>query len=118
LGIPIAFAIGIASLAVIFYGDLPTTVLSQRTFAGIDSFPLLAIPFFLYAGNLMSVGGINQKILGFCNALVGWIRGSTAIVTVFASSIFSSISGSGVATVSAIGGITIPAMKKENYSPS
>lgn len=118
LGIPIAFAIGIASLAVIFYGDLPTTVLSQRTFAGIDSFPLLAIPFFLYAGNLMSVGGINQKILGFCNALVGWIRGSTAIVTVFASSIFASISGSGVATVSAIGGITIPAMKKENYSPS
>lgn len=118
IGVPIAFAIGIASLAVILYGDLPTTVLSQRTFAGIDSFPLLAIPFFLFAGNLMSVGGINQKILGFCSALVGWIRGSTAIVTVFASSIFASISGSGVATVSAIGGITIPAMKKENYKPS
>ncbi|MBB4827051.1 tripartite ATP-independent transporter DctM subunit [Sporosarcina luteola] len=118
LGIPIAFAIGIASLAAIVYGGLPISILAQRSFAGIDSFPLLAVPFFLLAGNLMTAGGINERILRFCMALVGWIRGSLGIVTVVASALFASISGSGVATVSSIGGITIPAMKKNHYDPS
>ncbi|NEU32630.1 TRAP transporter large permease [bacterium LRH843] len=118
LGVPIAFSIGIACLGAIVYGDLPTTILSQRVFAGIDSFPLLAIPFFLFAGNLMTVGGINHRILSFCSALVGWIRGSLGIVTVVASALFAAISGSGVATVSSIGGITIPAMKKAKYDPA
>lgn len=117
IGVPVAFAIGIASLAVIIVGDLPTTILAQRIFAGIDSFPILAIPFFMLAGNLMSAGGINDRILRFSNAVVGWMRGSLAIVTVFASSVFAAISGSGVATVSAIGGVTIPAMKRGKYSP-
>lgn len=114
LGIPISFSVGIATLAALLLGDMPLLVLPQKVFTGMDSVPLLAIPFFLLAGNLMS-GSITRKILGLSNALIGSVKGSLGVVTVFASAIFAAISGSGVATVSAIGGITIPAMKEEKY---
>ncbi|GHV50701.1 membrane protein [Deltaproteobacteria bacterium] len=116
LGIPLCFALGLATLAAMAYGDMPFLVIPQKLFTGIDSVPLLAIPFFLLAGNLMS-RGITQKILNLSNALIGSVKGGLGMVTVLASAVFAAISGSGVATVSAIGGMTIPAMKKEHYPP-
>ncbi|WP_213973966.1 TRAP transporter large permease [Tepidanaerobacter acetatoxydans] len=114
LGIPMGFALGISTLITLYLGGMPYIVLPQSMYAGVDSFPLLAIPFFMLAGQLMS-GGITNKIIAFSNALIGGIKGSLAAVTVVASALFSAISGSGVATVSAIGGITIPAMKDQKY---
>lgn len=117
LGMPIGYCLGAATLfALLYAGSFPLIVIPQQLFAGIDSFPIMAIPFFILAGNLMTAGGINQKIIRFCNSLVGWVTGSLAMVTVVASMFFAAISGSAVATIAAIGGITIPAMKKEKYS--
>jgi C4-dicarboxylate transporter DctM subunit len=116
LGIPICFSLGIATVIAMLYGGMPLLVVPQKMFTGVDSVPLLAIPFFLLAGNLMA-RGITQAILNFANAMIGAIRGGLGMVTVCASAVFAAISGSGVATVSAIGGMTIPAMKKEGYSP-
>ncbi len=119
LGVPIGFAIGIGCLAALMYnGSLPLVVIPQKIFNGIDSFPILAIPFFILAGNIMTHGGLNKKIIDFANSIVGWVTGSLAMVTVVASMFFAAISGSAVATVSAVGGVTIPAMKKEGYKPS
>ncbi|QTX31398.1 TRAP transporter large permease subunit [Aminithiophilus ramosus] len=118
LSVPVAFAIGIASMSAIIMGHFQLIIIPQKIFAGLDSFPMLAIPFFVLAGNLMTAGGINDKIMRFATAVAGWMRGSLGIITVVASAIFSSISGSGTATVTAIGGITIPAMKKEGYPAS
>lgn len=117
LGMPVAFAIGIASAAAIVTGNYNLIIVPQKILAGMDSFPMLAIPFFVLAGNLMTGGGITDRILDFTRAAVGWVRGSLGIVTVCASAIFAAISGSGTATVTAIGGITIPAMKKDGYPP-
>jgi C4-dicarboxylate transporter DctM subunit len=114
LGVPLCFSLGIATLAAMLLGDMPLLVIPQKMFTGVDSVPLLAIPFFLLAGNLMA-RGITQKILNLSNALIGSIKGGLGGVTVLASAGFAAISGSGVATVSAIGGMTIPAMKKEHY---
>jgi tripartite ATP-independent transporter DctM subunit len=116
LGMPIGYALGAATLLALLYnGSFPLILIPQQFFSGIDSFPIMAIPFFVLAGNLMTAGGINQKLIRFCNALVGWVPGSLAMVTVVASMFFAAISGSAVATVAAIGGITIVAMKKEGY---
>ena len=114
LGVPICFAIGIATVAALIMGDMPSIVLAQKTFTGMDSVALLAIPFFMIAGNLMS-GSINKKLIAFADAIIGWVKGSLSIVAVVSSAIFAAISGSGVATVSAIGGSMIPAMKEEGY---
>lgn len=115
LGMPLAFAIGFASMACILNEGYLLTVIPQKLFAGLDSFVLLAIPYFIFAGNIMSQGGITKKILDFASAAFGWLKGSLAIITVTASAIFAALTGSGVATVSGIGGITIPAMKDEGY---
>ncbi len=114
LGIPIYIALGIGTLAALNLAGMPVLVLPQRLFSGINSTSLLAIPFFILAGNIMS-RSITSKLINVANALIGWIRGSLALVTVLASALFGAISGSGVATASAIGGLTIPAMKKEGY---
>ena len=114
LGIPVCFSLGIACIAALVLGDMPTVVLAQNTFVGMDSVSLLAIPFFMLAGNLMS-GSCSRKLIDVADAFFGWITGSLAVVTVLASAVFAAISGSGVATVSAIGGILIPSMKKEGY---
>ena len=116
LGVPIGFSLGIASMfALLHDGSIPLIVIPQKIFNGIDSFPILAIPFFILAGNIMTAGGLNKKIIEFANSLVGWISGSLAMVTVFSSMFFAAISGSAVATVTAVGGTTIPGMKKEGY---
>ena len=114
LGIPIYIALGIGTLVALNMAGMPVMVLPQRLFSGMNSTSLLAIPFVILAGNIMS-RSITTKLINVANALIGWIRGSLALVTVLASALFGAISGSGVATASAIGGLTIPAMKKEGY---
>ena len=114
LGIPIYLALGIGTLVALNVADMPLIVLPQKLFAGMNSSSLLAIPFFMLAGNIMS-RSITGKLIDVSNALIGWIKGSLAVVTVLASALFGAISGSGVATASAVGGTTIPAMKEEGY---
>ena len=114
LGIPIYLALGIGTLVALNMADMPFIVLPQKLFAGMNSSSLLAIPFFMLAGNIMS-RSITGKLIDVSNALIGWIKGSLAVVTVLASALFGAISGSGVATASAVGGTTIPAMKEEGY---
>lgn len=116
-GIPIYLALGIGTLVALNVADMPLIVLPQKLFAGMNASSLLCIPFFILAGNIMS-RGLTQKLIDASNALIGWVRGSLAVVTVLASALFGAISGSGVATASAIGGITIPSMKKEGYPDS
>ena len=113
-GIPIYLSLGISALIAMAMADLPFEILAQKMFAGMNSSSLLAIPFFILAGNIMS-RSITGKLIGISNAFIGWIKGSLALVTVVASALFGAISGSGVATVSAVGGTTIPAMKEEKY---
>lgn len=113
-GLPIYLALGVGTLIALNMADLALITLPQRLFAGMNSTALLAIPFFILGGNLMS-RTITSKLIAVSNVLIGWIKGSLALVTVLASAFFGAISGSGVATASAIGGVTIPAMKKEGY---
>lgn len=116
LSVPIGIAIGIASMLTIFLSDsINMSMLIQKLFTSLDSFPLLAIPFFMLAGLLMGRGGISQRILTLANQLVGWMMGGLAMVTIVACTFFAALSGSGPATVAAIGSFMIPEMKKRNY---
>lgn len=118
LGVPIAFAMGLSAVAVLVIdGGVPLLVLPQRFFSSLDSFPLLAIPLYIFAGNLMNYGGITSSIVGFSRSLVGHIRGGLGQVNILTSVLFSGISGSASADVAAVGGMMIPAMKKEGYKP-
>ena len=109
LGFPIYIALGIGALAALNLADLPLIVLPQRMFAGMNGSALLAIPFFILAGNIMS-RSITGKLIDICNAIIGHIKGSLSLVTILASALFGAISGSGPATVAALGIILIPAM--------
>lgn len=115
VGIPIAYSLGISSLVTIIHEGFPLMVIPQKLFGGMDSFPLLAIPFFMLSGDLMNGGGLNKRIIRVANAFLGNLPGSLPIITIVASAFFAAISGSAVATVAAIGGITIPAMIKQGY---
>lgn len=115
IGIPIAYSLGISSLIVIIQQGFPLVVIPQRLFAGMDSFPLLAIPFFMLAGDLMNGGGLNKRIIRVANSFLGNVPGSLPIIVIVASAFFAAISGSAVATVAAIGGILVPAMIKQGY---
>lgn len=116
LGVPIAFSIGLASAAAILYqGNIPIVIVVQKMFTATDSFPLMAIPFFILAGSLMEFGGISRRLVDFANSIVGRMSGGLAIVAIMASMFFGAISGSGAATVAAIGGIMIPSMVKRGY---
>lgn len=116
LGIPIAIALGIASLVTIILStSLQTNIVIQNGFYSLDDFPLLAIPLFITAGVLMGSGGISKRLLNLANVLIGYVAGGLAMVTVLASMFFAAISGSGPATVAAIGSFMIPDMKKNNY---
>lgn len=118
-GVPIAVAVGLSGLLAIWLGsDIPLTVILQRQFTAVDSFPLMAIPFFILAGTLMEAGGISKRLVQFGNALMGHATGGLAIVSIVSSMFFAAISGSTVATVAAIGMVLIPAMKKLGYKPS
>jgi tripartite ATP-independent transporter DctM subunit len=115
LGVPIAFCLGITAAVSLLQLGLPLQVVAQRIFTGIDSFPLMAVPFFILAGDLMNQGGTTLRLIRFSNALVGWIRGGLAHTNIVASMFLAGISGSAVADASAIGGILIPGMTKEGY---
>lgn len=118
IGVPIAISLGVSALIAIYFGtNLPLDILSQKAFTSLDSFPLLAIPFFMLAGVLMGKGGVSKRLLDLATALVGWITGGLSLVTIIACMFFAAISGSGPATVSAIGGFMIPAMIQRKYAP-
>ncbi len=113
---PIAIAIGAASIAaIVVQGDFPLMMVIQRLFGGTDSFHLMAVPLFMYAGIIMEAGGISRRIIDFANALVGWLPGGMAAVTIVAAMFFAGISGSAAADAAAVGAILIPAMKKSGY---
>ncbi|KKM09077.1 C4-dicarboxylate ABC transporter permease [Clostridiales bacterium PH28_bin88] len=116
VGLPIAFSFGVASLLYLLSQSMPLTVLVSRTFGAIDSFPLMAIPFFVYSGDLMKGGGISKALTDFVYALIGRVKGALAHVTVIACLFFGAISGSSAATVAAIGGIMIPEMTSRGYN--
>ena len=116
VSLPIGISLGLATLiTMIATESIPTILIAQSAFTGIDSFPLLAIPFFMLAGTLMSYGGISKRIVDFAESLIGWVTGGLAMVTVLACMFFAAISGSGPATVTAIGSFMIPAMKEKKY---
>ncbi len=115
MGIPLALVMGITGFAVILAMGVPLQLVAQRMFTGIDSFPLMAVPFFILAGDLMNRGGTTVRIIGFANSLVGHIRSGLAHACVVANMIFAGISGSAVADASAIGSIMIPSMEKNGY---
>lgn len=115
LGIPIAFCLGITAAIALIKLDAPLRVVAQRIFTGIDSFPLMAVPFFVLAGDLMNRGGTTLRLVRFSNTLVGWIRGGLAHTNIVASMFLAGISGSAVADAAAIGSILIPGMTREGY---
>jgi len=116
IGVPIALSLGVASLVtMVFATNSSPSVIIQKAFSSLDSFPLMAIPFFILAGVLMSHGGISKRLLNLATVLIGFIAGGLAMVTVLASMFFAAISGSGPATVAAIGSFMIPSMKEKKY---
>ncbi len=115
LGVPVAFAIGLASVATILVAGLPVAVVFQKMVGGMQVFSFLAIPFFVFAGELMLYGGIAQRIVRFANSLVGHVRGGLGMSNVLGCTIFGGIAGSPLADVSAMGSVMIPLMKQEGY---
>ncbi|MFC3285856.1 TRAP transporter large permease [Litchfieldella rifensis] len=116
LGVPIAVSIMLASIIGIeFFSRLPLLMVPQRMFVGIDNFPLMAIPFFILAGNLMAAGGISQRLVDLAKSIVGGLQGGLAMTCVLTCMMFAAVSGSSVATTFAIGSILIPAMVKHDY---
>ncbi|SHK18501.1 TRAP transporter large permease [Paramaledivibacter caminithermalis] len=116
LSVPIGIALGLSTaITLILTSNIPLMMLAQNAFAGLDSFPLMAIPFFILAGNLMRYGGVSKRLLNFTDSIVGFLTGGLGMVTTMACMFFAAISGSGPATVSAIGSFMMPAMKEKNY---
>lgn len=115
IGTPIAFCLGISSLATVAYMGLPPLVVFQRLNSGMSVFSMLAIPFFIYAGDLMVRGGIAGRIVAFAASVIGHVRGGLGQVNILTSTLFGGISGSAVAEAAAVGGIMIPQMKARGY---
>jgi len=117
INIPIAVSLGLAAIAAVIATDsVPIMVIAQKLFTATDSFPLMAIPFFMVAGSLMEKGGISRRLIRLAKSMVGSVSGGLALVTVMASMFFAAISGSSPATVVAIGSIMITAMISQGYS--
>jgi tripartite ATP-independent transporter DctM subunit len=115
LGVPVAFSIGLSSLATLLYEGLPLAVGFQQMISGMNPFSFLAIPFFIFAGEIMMYGGIADKIIQLAKSLAGHVRGGLGMSNVIACTLFGGVSGSPVADVSAMGAVLIPQMKKEGY---
>lgn len=116
MGVPVAISLAASSAIFIFLdGRIPDVVVIHRMVNGVDSFPLLAIPFFILAGNLMNTAGITERIFGFAKALVGWMRGGLGHVNIGASVIFAGMSGAAVADAGGLGAIEIKAMRDAKY---
>jgi tripartite ATP-independent transporter DctM subunit len=114
-GVPIAYALGLASLLTMWQAGIPLALFVQQMYQGINSFVLLAVPFFLLAGILMNIGEITDRLIKMAMALFGWVRGSLAVVNVVVSMLFAGLSGSSVADAAGEGSIIIPAMIKAGY---
>ena len=115
LGVPVAFAIGLSSVATIIAAGLPVAVVFQKMVGGMQVFSFLAIPFFVFAGELMLYGGIAERIVRFANSMVGHVRGGLGMSNVIGCTLFGGVAGSPLADVSAMGSVMIPLMKKEGY---
>ena len=116
LGVPVAFAFGLAAIAgLLSWGNTSLMILPQRMLAGVDSFPFLAIPFFILAGDLMAASGITIALVRFCNSLVGRMRGGLSQVNIIANIVFAGISGAATADAAALGSVMIPAMVRAGY---
>ena len=115
IGVPVAYALAAASLLALFCLDLPSIVLAQQVGAGIGTASLIAIPLFIFAGEIMMRGGISERLIGLAAALVGRIRGGLGQVSILSSLFFGGVSGSAIADVSAVGGTMIPQMVKRGY---
>ena len=117
LGVPVAFAICSAAATTMFagFGTAKMMIVVQRMFASCDSFSLIAVPFFIFAGDLLAGGKISKVLVEFAESLLGWIRGGLTIVSVLAGMFFAAISGSGAATTAAVGATLIPELEKRGY---
>lgn len=117
LGFPVAICLGLTSLVALWISDVMLSLMAQRIFTGIDSFPLMAVPFFVLAGELMNRGGTTRRLIDFANVLVGRIPGGLAHTNIVASMFFGGISGSAVADAAAMGTILVPGMVRKGYEP-
>jgi len=115
LGVPVAFSIAAAALVVLFAGDVRPLMMIQRMFTAMDSFSLIAVPFFILAGDLMAKGKVSKVLVEFAETLLGMIKGGLSIVSVIAGMFFAAISGSGAATTAAVGATLIPELKQRGY---
>lgn len=115
IGVPIAVSIGLASTGVLLVKNIPLVVVPQRMFAGTDSFPLMAVPFFVLAGDIMAKGTMSKRLVQLAEDLFGFIKGGLGIVAVFASMFFAAICGSGAATAAAVGAPLVPQLKERGY---
>src|SRR4249920_818109 len=115
LGMPVAYALGLAAIAAALWTDLPLEAVMLKTSDGMDDFALLAIPFFILAGGIMAEGGMATRIVNLARVFVGFIRGGLALVNILASTLFGCISGSSVADTASIGSVMIPQMIKAGY---
>lgn len=118
LGMPIAFVIGIVGLTMLIVGDVPLEIIVQRSFAGVNNFSYLALPLFVLAGNIMGKGGLTRRLMAFANIFTRKLTGGIGITTVLTTALFSSVSGSTVATTYAVGSVLVPRLKEEKYSNS
>ncbi len=115
LRFPIAFSLGFSCLIYLLFKGIPLIIIPMKMYSGIDVFVLLSIPGFIIAGNLMNQGGLTEKIISFCNHLLGHIRGGLSLVNIGASMLFAGISGTAISDTASMGSVMIPAMKKEGY---
>jgi tripartite ATP-independent transporter DctM subunit len=119
LGVPIAFALILSGVALMLYlGLFDAQIVAQNVLNGADSFPLMAVPFFLLAGEVMNTGGLSRRIVALAMAMVGHIRGGLGFVAIFAACILSSLSGSAVADAAALGALLLPMMLKSGHDPA
>ena len=112
IGAPLAFAIGLGAVVALYLNGFDLVVLPQRMMFAVNSFPLMAIPLFMLAGELMVKAGIVDRLIGFANSLVGRVHGGVAHVTILAGTVFASVSGAAVASASALGSTLVPALRK------
>ena len=115
LGVPVAYALGLASILAALWIDLPLEAIMLKTSDGMDNFPLLAIPFFVLAGAIMAEGGMAARLINVAKIMVGFIRGGLALVNILASTFFGAISGSSVADTASVGSVMIPEMIRNGY---
>lgn len=115
LRIPVALSIALPAVVTAYYVGIPPSTVGQQMVAGLNTFALLAIPFFILAGEIMVAGGIARRLVNLASALVGWLRGGLAMINITASTFFGGISGSAVADTSSIGAVMIPIMKQKGY---